>query len=724
MRWRVVAGLALALAPAVCAASCSSNSVDSGFCPNGCADAAAAGDALKEVGDGPPMFVGDHGAPKSLSVVPANSSLQITDLSALPTAQLSAKVLYTDGTTSSVDASWTVDRIDIASIGAGTGLVTPTGTVFGKVTATAQAFGLTGSTSITVSLQATVNLSNISPGDASQLAGATTPDPAVIGLAYPYDKTVFPGGLAAPAMMWNLSSAGDEYLVHYVATGFDLSVLTTADPPSRFTLPSALWNTLTASVAGGNVTVQLQRLPADEVGMDAGEAAYLSATQTWTIANANLRGIVYYWNISQGQILQADPTTGQVMPVFDPGSYTLLGNPPPQDQSQASSPPWENNGTGDRCVACHAVSKNGSTLAATFSTGGSTGPSGYVGLQSRLVSAIGDYPAQGMFTAIAPDGLVSVMNTATRTMQLLDGTTGLGISSALDGLTNVCDPVFSPDGTLFALASNCTGGTGQVLEFSSSNLTVYSFDEPTQTFTNPSTILTSGAAGAALAFPSFSPDSKWIFFQGGSYSRAKYGTNLHGYDDLYVVAAQPGATPIALDTANGTNVLPSDSQHIEYAPTVSPIVQGGYFWVVFTTPRDYGNLMVSPEQAAPNDATYYNHKQLWVAAVDATIGTTDPSHPAFWLPGQDQGSANMFGYWALAPCEASEGDAGPPSCATGFECCSGFCRDLGNGPVCTGNPGGCHQLGEVCSTSADCCNAGSSVACLAGICQSYTAPTQ
>jgi hypothetical protein len=718
-RLAAVLAAALAAAPAVGAASCSSNE-HGGFCTGFCVDAAAS-DASSPPGDGPrdgpPMFVGDHGAPKSVSILPASSTLQVTNLSTLPDAQLTAQVLYTDGTTSTVAASWTVDRFDIASIGAGTGLVQPTGTVFGKVNVTAQAFGLTGTTTITVSLRTTANLSNIPSGDASQLASATTPDPAVTGLAYPYDQTVFPGGLVAPQMMWNLSSAGDEYLVHYVSPVFDLSVLTTADPPSRFTLPTSLWSSLTASVAGGKVTVTLSRLPA-------GGTAYLSATETWTIAAANLRGIVYFWSISQGAILQADPTTGQVTPVFDPGPFTLLGNPPPQNQSQAKTPPWENNGTGDRCVACHAVSKDGSTLAATFSTGGSEGPSGYVGLQSRLVSAIGDYTSQGMFTAVAPDGALSVMNTTTRSMHLLDGTTGLPIASALDGLTGACDPAFSPDGTLFALSANCSGGTGQVLEFSSSDLVIYDFAEPTRTFANPRTILASGAAGSTLAFPSFSPDSKWIFFQGGSYSRAKYGTNLHGYDDLYVVSAQPGATPIALDNANGTNLLPPDSQHLEYAPTVSPIVQGGYFWVVFTTPRDYGNVMVSPEQAAPKDATYANHKQLWVAAVDATIGTTDPSHPAFWLPGQDSTTANMFGYWALAPCKPTSGDAGAPTCATGFECCSGFCRDMGSGPVCTANPGGCHQLGEVCTGSSDCCNAGPSVACLAGICQSYTGSTQ
>ena len=713
------ATLGLVLVAAAWAASCSSSGGDTGFCATGCTDASVdTGDAKMMPGDGPTL-VGDHGAPKSLAIVPANSSLQVTDVSNLPSAQLTAQLLYTDGTTGSVPASWTVDRFDIASVGAGTGVVEPTGTAFGKVTVTAQAQGLTGTTTITVTFKATVNM-GIPPADASQLASTTTADPAVTALAYPYDGTVFPGGLAAPQMMWNLSSAGDEYLIHFINPVFDLSVLTTADPPSRFTLPSNLWNALTASVGGSSVTVELRRLSAG--------TAYLSATETWPIAAANLRGVIYYWSISTGQIMEADPTIGMAIPVFTPGPYTLLGNPPPQNQGQAQSPPWEDNGIGDRCVACHAVSKDGSTLAATFSTGGSQGPSGYVGLQSQLVSAIGDVTAEGMFTAIAPDGRVSVMNTTPKNMQLLDGTTGLGIGSALDGLTNVCDPVFSPDGTLFAMAANCTGGSGQALEFSSSDLVVYAFDEATLTFTNPQTILTGGGAGgAALAFPSFSPDSKWLFFQGGSYSRAKYGTQLHGADDLYVVATQPGATPIALDNTNGTNVLPLDSQHLEYAPTVNPVVQGGYFWIVFTSPRDYGNVMVSPEQAPPNDATYANHKQLWVAAVDATIGTADPSHPAFWLPGQDPTSANMFGYWALAPCKPTSGggaDAGPQTCAAGYECCSGFCRDMGSGPVCVNNPGGCHQLGETCSSSSDCCNAGPSVACVAGICQSYTGHTQ
>jgi hypothetical protein len=694
-------------------ASCSKDE-GSTFCQSNCGPDGSTGDGNV------PNLGSDHGAPQGLSITPANPTLAVMDLKNLPSQALTAQITFTDGTTANVPASWTIDRIDIASVGAGTGLVQPTGAVFGRATVTAQADGLKATTTVTVTVKATVNLDNVPNADVSQLAGASKTDPAVIGLAYPYDGTVFPKGLVAPEMMWDLGSPGDEYEVHVTAPYFDLALVTTADPPSRFTMSQALWNTFVASAAGSDAKIELRRFSAG--------AAYLSAQQTWHVADANLRGLVYFWNISQGQLLKADLTIGQVSTVFSPGSSLSIcgsapcgsGNPRPLNSGLPASPPWEDNGLGNRCVACHSVSKDGHTLAGVFSKGGSAGPLGFIDLSTTLINAIGDYTVTGMLTAIVPDGSLAVMNTNDKRLQLIDATSGAGLGTSLDALSNMCDPSFSPDGKVFAVAANCTGGTNFALEFSQSDLVVYDFAQSTQTFSNVRTVLKSGSAGSALAFPSVTPDSKWVVFQGGDYSRAKYGTNQHGNDDLYIVATQAGATPIALDGANGAAALPTDSLHLNYAPTVSPILAGGYYWVVFTSPRDYGNRMVSPEQAPPNDATYANHKQLWVTAIEATVGTTDPSHPAFWLPGQDANTANMFGYWTLAPCKQTLNDAGPSTCETGFECCSGFCRDTGQGFVCTNNPGGCSQIGEKCSTDSDCCGAGPSVGCLAGICQTTT----
>jgi hypothetical protein len=661
-----------------------------------------------------------HGAVTGLTISPGTSNITVTKPAKPPTLSLEAIATYKDGTTGPVSASWTVARPDIAGIGAGTGIVTPTGTTFGAVPVTAKALGKTASATVTVALKEVLAAGTVPvPSSArSALDGATTPDPAVTTFAYPYDETYFPMGLLPPEQQWNGGAMGDFYSIHYTGPSFDLTVYTAADPPSRFTLDTADWNVLTSSVPGSDVTIELRRV--------SGSMAYKSTSQTWHIADANLGGTIYYWSISEGTIYSIDLTTGTRSPVFASGSNTVMGSPAPVGDGGAPAyPPWESNGTAGtdtRCVACHSVSKDGSTLSTIFSRAGSTGPLGFVDIASASITDIANYQLSGTYDALVPDGSQAVLNYGTKTMQLFDKATAAPLASALDGQANLCDPTFSPDGTKFALAAACDPGFGYPVEFRTSNLVVYSYANVAPYFTAPQTIITSTGIGDAIAFPSFSPDSSFIFLQRGSYSRAKYSSSTdtydHGIDDLYVVPAAAGATPIALANANNPGgVLPADSQHLNYAPTVNPIASGGYVWVVFTSPRDYGNEMVSPQGAPPMDATYSNHKQLWVTAVDANIKTADPSHAPFWLPGQDPTTPNMFGYWALSPCKPTMGDGGPSSCSAGFDCCSGFCRDSGKGPVCVNNPGGCHQTGEKCASTSDCCGASSGVGCIGGICQ-------
>jgi hypothetical protein len=244
------------------------------------------------------------------------------------------------------------------------------------------------------------------------------------------------------------------------------------------------------------------------------------------------------------------------------------------------------------------------------------------------------------------------------------------------------------------------------VEFSRADLDVFDFDQSTLTFGNRRSIVNGGAL--AIAFPSFSPDSKWVFYQKGDYSRAKYGAagNLTGHNELYVtdVAGQVGE--IHLAAASGANLEPRNQQR-SYQPTVNPISVGGYTWVVFFSPRDYGNRMQSK-----TDATVENRKQLWVAAIDNDPQPgKDPSHPAFWLPGQDLTTINMNGYWALEPCHQTG-----TSCDEGFECCTGFCQADDNGSFsCVPPPGGCSKIGDKCSADGDCCNA-PAARCVGGFC--------
>lgn len=653
----------------------------------------------------------------SLAIAPAGLALEVTDLSALPSAQLTARATYADGTTHAVSASWTLDRIDIATIGAGTGSVSAAGNAFGTAVVTAVSAGLSATSNVTVSLKASVMATPVTADTARALSAATAPDPSVTAFAYPYDQTVFPSGLLPPEIMWNGGQAGDDYLVHVVGPSFDLSYFTTADPPSRATLDASLWNALATSAAGAKATVSLARF--------SGGTAYASAHETWAFARANLHGFIYYWSIADGEIVKLDLTTGARHPAFDPGSALSLGAPAPLDAGAPGSPPWEDAlPAHQRCVACHAVSKDGTTISSVFSRGDSTGPFGTIDVASGTVTEIGDYGVSGAFAALTPDARYAALNDNAMTMSLADTATGALIPSVLDGLQNLCDPVFSPDGTKFALATRCgeDDPLAYPVQYTTSDLSLYDFTvSPAPAFSNARTLLGGGATdagtGSALAFPSFSPDSQWIFFQRGDNSRAKIDVAApyaHGRDDLYVTRTEAGAAPLALDRANGVGALADDNLHLNYAPTVNPIAEGGYIWVVFTSPRDYGNRIgagrIAGSTTYPSDATYANPKQLWVTAVDANIGSTDPSHPAFWLPGQDDTTINMFGYWALAPCRTTLVEGGSSACTAGFECCSGFCR----GGVCVDPPSGCHQLDERCAASSECCNG---FPCTAGVCQ-------
>jgi hypothetical protein len=711
---RRAASLFLLVAVAL-AAACGSSGNKSGFAPtsDGGASDGTTTDSPSGGDDGGTLIgEGGLGTATSLAITPANSTITVTSLTSPQTETLTAKVTYSGGATANAAASWTIDLLDIASI-SGAGTVTPTGSTFGKATVTAKAAGLTATTTVTVALKLVVAGPTIPTSSQNQLTGATATDPSVTAFAYPYDQTVFPLGLLPPEIQWDGGSAGDDYLLHFTGPNLDLEVFTTADPPSRYTLTPSLWNTVTTTAAGANVSLALSRL--------SGGVAYKSAAESWSIANADLRGIIYYWAINEGQIVQLDLANGTLSPAFTPGSSMSLDAPTPINSSSATTPPWEDNGSGSRCVACHSVSKDGSTLVSVFSRDqpGSTGPTGVITLANQTITNISDYTTDGIYNALTPDGSLMVVDYSGKTMGLLSTASAMPVASALDGQMSLCDPAFSPDGTLFALASDCDPGFGYPVEFRTSNLTLYSFS-PTVSpyFTNPFDVEDSTGVGDAIAFPSFSPDSKWVFYQRGDYSRAKYndtsGNPTHGNDDIYVAPASASSTQIALDNLNGTAYLPTVDLDLNYAPTVNPISVGGYFWVVFTSPRDYGNEMVAPGSAYPDDPTYANNKQLWVAAIDANIGTTDPSHPPFWLPGQDGTSANFFGYWALAPCKATPTDGGTQSCTAGFECCSGFCV---NGSCATQSPG-CSMQGDKCTMTSDCCTtSGSNIACIGGFCE-------
>jgi hypothetical protein len=217
----------------------------------------------------------------------------------------------------------------------------------------------------------------------------------------------------------------------------------------------------------------------------------------------------------------------------------------------------------------------------------------------------------------------------------------------------------------------------------------------------------------ALAYPSFSPDNKYVAFHAGTQSTGcQNGCDDTSPDDgqLYIApVAGGGAVRLAAidDPPNASD------RNTSVEPTFDPTPAGGYSWVVFTSMRAWGN-MAWPVAAGEDVTKTENFKRrLWVAAIDPNVGTVDPSHPAFYLAGQDD-TPNMRGFWANAQCIATPAPGQPgPTCTQGFECCSGFCT---NGTCASVSTLACKPVSGACASASDCCNGGAGVSCNGGMC--------
>jgi hypothetical protein len=224
------------------------------------------------------------------------------------------------------------------------------------------------------------------------------------------------------------------------------------------------------------------------------------------------------------------------------------------------------------------------------------------------------------------------------------------------------------------------------------------------------------AGNNQLGYPTFTPNGQYVAYHTGIFSTGCHPGGQPGdcddttadNGDLWMSSID-GGPPIRLANVDDP---PNPADHfVHREPTFCPVTRGGYAWMVFTSMRDWGNEVTGP---AVN-----GKRRLWVAAIDTTIGSVDPSHPPFYVEGQDELTANMRGFWALSPCIATPKPGQPEmACTAGFQCCSGFC--VGGQCVGTATPT-CAGVGDACTATGDCCNAGATD-CIDMTCQ--VAPIQ
>ena len=514
-------------------------------------------------------------------------------------------------------------------------------------------------------------------------------------LLYPYSGTVFPRGLIAPTLMWDGASA-DYVYVHLKSKAFEYKGCLAPTATGQLLLPQKIWEAASAHAAGEADPFSLS-LTTIASGTVTGPV-----TQPLIIAPATLKGSIYYNSYAtklstggQGAVLRIVP--GQNVTLF-------LGA----------------NG----CTGCHAVSANGSRLVADpFLPGGGGStyaltPQGAANPTPLVANA-----PNGTFVGLYPDGSLYVGNAHPNnglggprsggpgsigpvSSGLFETDTGNAVSNS--GIpAGAMMPMFSPDGKDLTLVDTDIGnGYGH-------GIASMTFVESSRTATAYKKVYQVSDSSTYPGWPFYLPDAKGVAFAignqtdftGGALGLGLAGAVSNATSDLYVLDVASGTATLMAeavgfaspsDAASNKTYLPfsaSDELHHNFYPTVSPVAAGGYFWLFFDSYRHYGNQGLE--------------RQLWGTAITVSATgsyTTDASHPAFYVTGQEAGTGNHRAFTALDPCKMNGS-----TCSEGEDCCGGFCT---NGTC--GMPPSCSNIDDACSATQKCCDP--TLQCIGGFC--------
>jgi hypothetical protein len=557
-------------------------------------------------------------------------------------------------------------------------------------------------------------------------------------LIYPYDGTVFPGGLISPPIMWQ--GAAEAAYVRFAYTGssvLDYQYAAGASNPGELRIPAQDWAEITRRAPGTGLEVTVSVMQ---------NGAVSTCKQSWRVAVGNMVGALYYntynepaangegavMRLTMGQPqsqLYLSYTGGAGIPGLGGGIPGVSGTAP--------------------CTSCHSVSANGSVLAA--STHDYTRSQFVVGAY-----ALSDTPQPqqratmegGAFGALSPDGTRMLkmgnpdctggadtfpraknnfpMVEGTSAAHLLDTATGAVVpSTGLKAEHYMWMPQFSPDGTRVVFNHARPDGQGGT---NRRELAYVEFDPVTNTFSEPVVLVGNqgpapsqpyqpnpaggpaipagsgcqGSGGGGLgipipglgggdvgaqptgsctgpcypAWPFFTPDGKGVIYS--LTSEPDFMSAFTGRDKpaLSELWYVDIATKQAVRLDKANQGLGGEDLLANYYPTVLPIQVGGYYWMFWTARRDFGHRDLS---GGPNA----------VFALNGTASAREAFYKRIWVSAIMPPGAGEFAGGTLTD------PSFPPFYLEGQ-------GDTGNVRAFAAlNP--CKQNGDACGSGVDCC---------------------
>lgn len=494
-----------------------------------------------------------------------------------------ATVHFPDGTEAPPDAvAWGVSNRSIGDIDPD-GLFTASGFTGGETWITAEVGGVVGRADVKVRYHE----ERVAEG-LDVAAFDATPAPSADKWVYPADGVNLPRNTPSLLFEWTPLD-GAVYRLEFTSAYTSMTIYT--DQP-EYVADGPTWATIAGTNAGGEVSVVLTLALADG-------SVLQEAPRTLHVNRMDAEGSVIYWSTTNSGLIKL-PWGGVAANFLTPAE------------------------TGGHCVGCHVLSNDGK-LAFTYD-GGNQGlgvkrvddMSDVIGLVPSGYTPGTTWPA-GNFKTFSPDGRL-LLSAYLGNLKLYDADTGVFLKDVLsDGNATHVD--WSPDGASVVF-SRITGSREQDWQFSGVSQIAVLPHLGNGNF-GAWEVIYQPTDGRKAYYPTFSPDGRWIAF-----NQSTGDANNDPDAELWVIDARSKKPPVRLTAANGEGQLTNSW------PRWAPLPDDDVLWLAFSSARSYGTKAVG-------------RPQIWVAGFDPKLAEagTDPSWPAFWLPGQATDTSNHQPFW-------------------------------------------------------------------------------